>query len=208
MANDQLINATADLDEDLVHTLTDQGLKDGLDPNDLLADCQAGLEIVGQRFEEGDYYLSDLMLAGEIFRTVADKLSESSGGTGPGKGKVIIGTVQGDIHNIGKDLVVTMLQAARYDVEDLGVDVPPDVFVDRIKDSGATVVGMSGLITIAYDSMKEVVEKLEAQGLRDKVKVMIGGGPITEQVRQYVGADSFGNDAHSAVAFADQWITD
>jgi methanogenic corrinoid protein MtbC1 len=206
VANEQLVNATADLDENRVHSLVQEGLSAGVNPSDLLDDCRAGLGIVGRRFESGDYFLSDLMMAGEIFRSAAAVLGAQGGSSGPTKGVVIVGTVEGDIHDIGKDLVVTMLRAANYEVEDLGVDVPPATFVQKVRELHAPVVGMSGLITISFDSMKQVVTELEAEGLRDQVKVMIGGGPVTERVRRYVGADGFGEDAQAAVSFADQWI--
>jgi 5-methyltetrahydrofolate--homocysteine methyltransferase len=115
----------------------------------------------------------------------------------------VIGTVKGDIHDIGKDIVVTMLRGAGYDVTDLGVDVPPDKFVQAVKETGAPVVGMSGLLTISFDPMKETVAALKAAGL--PVKIMIGGGPLTEQVREYVGADALGANAQAAVALVDGW---
>ena len=122
------------------------------------------------------------------------------------RGKVVIGTVKGDIHDIGKDIVVSLLKAANYDVRDLGVDVPPQKVVDTVKETGATVVGLSGLLTIAFDSMKETVAALATAGLRSKVKVMIGGGFVSETVQHYAGADAWGTDAQAAVSLCNQWI--
>ena len=122
------------------------------------------------------------------------------------RGKVVIGTVEGDIHDIGKDIVVTMLKAANYDVHDLGVDVPPQRFVDALKETGAPVVGLSALLTTAFDSMKETVSALNAAGLRSRVKVMIGGGPVMEDTVNYTGADARGRDAQAAVTLCNQWI--
>jgi methanogenic corrinoid protein MtbC1 len=121
-------------------------------------------------------------------------------------GKVVFGTVAGDIHDIGKDIVVFMLDVNGFEVHDLGVDVPVQKFVDEIKASGAHIVGLSGFLTLAFDSMKQTIAAIESAGLRDKVKVMIGGGQITEEVRQYTGADAYGKDAMAGVALAKKWV--
>ncbi|MEM2546994.1 MAG: cobalamin-dependent protein, partial [Candidatus Bathyarchaeia archaeon] len=120
--------------------------------------------------------------------------------------KVVIGSVAGDIHDIGKNIVVFMLEANGFEVYDLGVDVPPEKFVEKIKETGATIVGLSGFLTLAFDSMKQTVEAIKKAGLRDKVKIMIGGGQITEEIRQYTGADAYGRDAMAAVALAKKWV--
>ena len=121
-------------------------------------------------------------------------------------GKVVIGTVEGDIHDIGKDIVVFMLDVNGFEVIDLGIDVPGQKFVDAIKESEAPVVGLSGFLTLAFDSMKNTVEAISEAGLRDKVKIMIGGGQIDEEVREYTGADAFGSDAMEAVSLTKKWI--
>ena len=121
-------------------------------------------------------------------------------------GKVIIGTVAGDIHDIGKDLVVFMLDVNGFDVYDLGIDVPVERFVEKIKETGSKVVGLSGFLTLAFNSMKDTVEAIKAAGLRDEVKIMIGGGQIDEQVKSFTGADAYGRDAMEAVKLARGWI--
>jgi methanogenic corrinoid protein MtbC1 len=203
MAN-ELATAVADLDEGKVQELIDAALAGGASPSALLDECRNGMILIGQRYESGEYFLSDLIMAGEIFKTAASGLAAHGGTGGLSKGTVVLGTVKGDIHDIGKDIVVTMLRGAGYDVEDLGVDVPAAKFIEAVKATGATVVGLSGLLTISFDPMKETVAALKATGL--PVKVMIGGGPITEQVRRYVGADALGADAQAAVALAGQWL--
>ncbi len=200
----ELALAMADLDEGKVQELVQAGLAAGESPALLLDACREGMTLIGKRFETGEYYLSDLIMAGEIFKTAAATLVAQGGASGPAKGTVVIGTVKGDIHDIGKDIVVTMLRGAGFEVEDLGVDVPPAKFVEAVQATGATVVGLSGLLTISFDPMKETVAALNAAGL--PVKVMIGGGPITEGVREYVGADALGADAQAAVALAGQWL--
>jgi methanogenic corrinoid protein MtbC1 len=201
----ELVAAISDLDEARVQALVQAGLAQGESPADLLDDCREGIGLVGKRFETGEYYLSDLIMAGEVFKTAAATLIAQPGGAGgPAKGKVVVGTVRGDIHDIGKDIVVTMLRGAGYEVIDLGVDVPAERFVQAARETGAQVVGMSGLLTISFDPMKETVAALKAAGLA--VKTMIGGGSLTEDVREYVGADALGANAQSAVALADRWF--
>jgi methanogenic corrinoid protein MtbC1 len=204
---DQLATTMADLEEAMVLKLVQQRLDTGEDPMMILTSCREGMVLVGKRFEAGEYWVSDLMMAGEIFKQVSGLLSSRLKTDAIGKlGKVVIGTVKGDIHDIGKDIVVSLLNAANYDVRDLGVDVPPQKVIDVVKETGATIVGLSGLLTVAFDSMKETVAALAAAGLRPKVKVMIGGGSVSEKVQHYTGADAWGTNAQSAVSLCNQWI--
>ncbi len=204
---DSIVNAMADLEEGLVLERVQARLNAGNDPMGILNDCREGMALVGKRYEEGEYYVSDLIMAGEIFKQanalVGARFDTSAEAR---RGKAVVGTVKGDIHDIGKDLVVSLLKANGYEVIDLGVDVPAARFVEAVKSSGAPVVGLSGLLTISFDAMKDTVAALEAAGLRSGVKVMIGGGPVTEQVRLYAGADAVGADAQAAVALANGWI--
>ncbi len=205
--SEPLAQAFSDLEEDEALKLVKERLDAGDDPLAIIAACRLGMAEVGSRYEANEYYVSDLIMAGEVFKqamaVIGTKFQTDSG---PKRGSVVIGTVKGDIHDIGKDIVVSLLQANDFDVIDLGVDVPPANFVEAVKESGAAVVGLSGLLTISFDSMKETVEALASAGLRDKVKVMIGGGPVTEQVCTLVGADELGSDAQAAVALCSQWM--
>jgi len=204
--SDQLAMAISDLEEEAAVKFVGERLAAGTDPMAILASCQDGMTLVGKRYESGEYFISDLMMAGEIFKATTKPLaSRIATGTGGGKGKIVLGTVKGDIHNIGKDIVVGLLRAAGYEVLDLGVDVPPQKFVDTVKETGAKIVGLSGLLTIAFDSMKETIAALAAAGLRPGVKVMIGGGPMTATVKDYAGADAWGNNAQAAVSVANEW---
>lgn len=205
--SDALQNAVADLEEATVLKLVQERLTAGTDPLAILGSCREGMVAVGKRYEAGEYFVSDLIMAGELLKQATALLGSriKSDGSG-GRGKVVVGTVKGDIHDIGKDIVVSLLKASGYNVTDLGVDVPAQKFVDAVKASSATVVGLSGLLTISFDAMKETVAALNAAGLRSKVKVMVGGGPVTEQVREYVGADALGSDAQSAVTLCNQWL--
>jgi methanogenic corrinoid protein MtbC1 len=197
----------SDLEEATVLKLVQEHLDAGRDPMAILTDCREGMALVGKRYEAGEYFVSELIMAGEVFKQATGLLGPHfNANGGASRGKVVIGTVKGDIHDIGKDLVVSLLKAGNYEVIDLGVDVPAAKFVEAVKDSGATVVGLSGLLTISFDAMKDTVVALEAAGLRPKVKVMVGGGPTTEQVRAYVGADALGADAQAAVTLCNRWI--
>ncbi|HEY55563.1 MAG TPA: methionine synthase [Dehalococcoidia bacterium] len=203
-----LASTLADLKEAEVLKIVKDRLGAGEEPLKILDDARRGMEVVGKRFADSEYFIPDLVYSGEILKVVTDlvkpKLTKEVGTKK--LGKVVFGTVAGDIHDIGKDIVVFMLDVNGFEVYDLGVDVPAQKFVDKIKESGAPIVGLSGFLTLAFDSMKETVEAMKAAGLRDKVKVMIGGGQITDEVRKYTGADAFGKDAMAGVALAKKWI--
>ena len=203
--SDELRQALSDLEEETALKLVQERLDAGDDPMSIIAACREGMADVGKRYEANEYYVSELIMAGEVFKQAMAKISTKfQTDSGPKRGSVVIGTVKGDIHEIGKDIVVSLLQAGNYNVIDLGVDTPPEKFVEAVKESGATVVGLSGLLTVSFDAMKETVAALKNAGL--PVKVMVGGGPVTEQVRAYVGADALGADAQAAVSLCDQWI--
>ena len=205
MMNDELAAAISDLEEEKTVRLVKECLERGDDPMALLARCQEGMMQVGRRFESGEYFISDLMMAGEIFKTATAPLESlmSAGGGTARKGKIVLGTVKGDIHNIGKDIVAGLLKAGGFEVTDLGIDVPPERFVEAAKETGAKIVGLSGLLTVAYDAMKETVSALKT--VDPEVKVMIGGGPMTAAIKDFTGADAWGADAQSAVKLANQW---
>jgi 5-methyltetrahydrofolate--homocysteine methyltransferase len=203
----QLIDAIVEMQEDDALSITDEMLGNGADPLKVLDACRTAMEIIGKRFEEGDCFVPELILAGEVMKEITAKvkplMQEQTAGVNK-LGKVIFGTVQGDIHDIAKDIVAFMLDINGFEVHDLGVDVPPAKFVDKVKETGAGIVGLSGFLTLAYDPMKETVAALKAAGLND-VKVMIGGGQIDDQIRVYTGADAYGRDAMTAVSLAKQW---
>jgi 5-methyltetrahydrofolate--homocysteine methyltransferase len=198
----------SDLKEGEALEFVDRALAGGIDPMALLGDAKEGMNIVGQRFASGEYFIPDLIFSGEILKGIVKRLEPHlKKGEEPERlGKIIIGTVAGDIHDIGKDLVVFMLDVSGFEVIDLGIDVPAQKFVDTIKETGGKVVGLSGFLTLAFDSMKESVDAIKAAGLRDDVKIMIGGGQIDEQVRGFTGADAYGRDAMTAVHLAQGWI--
>jgi methanogenic corrinoid protein MtbC1 len=206
----KLAKLLSDLKEPEALQFVEKTLAEGGDPMALLGEAREGMNIVGQRFATEEYFLPDLVFSGEILKGIVKMLEPHLKGKKAEKaesvGKVIIGTVAGDIHDIGKNLVVFMLDVSGFEVLDLGIDVPAQKFVDTIKETGSTVVGLSGFLTLAFDSMKETVEAIKAAGLRDKVKVMIGGGQISEEIRKYTGADAYGKDAIAGVSLAKQWL--
>ena len=206
MAED-LVNTLADLKEQEVIKIVMDRLSAGEDPLKIMEDARKGMEIVGQRFASSEYFIPDLVYSGEILKTVTELVKPKLTKTAESKklGKIVFGTVAGDIHDIGKDIVVFMLDVNGFEVHDLGVDVPAQKFVEKIKETGAPIVGLSGFLTLAFDSMKQTVDAMEAAGLRDKVKIMIGGGQITEEVRKYTGADAYGKDAMAGVTLAKKW---
>lgn len=204
---EQLVTYIAEMQEEEALALAKELLSTGTPPTRILDDCRAAMTIVGKRFEEGQYFIPELILAGEILKAISDEVKPYMTGTQEAQkgARVIVGTVKGDIHDIGKDIVVFMLDANGFDVLDLGIDVAPETFVDKIVAFKPAVVALSGFLTLSYDSMKETVEAITAAGLRDRVKIMIGGGTVDEQVRQYAGADAYGLDAMAAVSLAEQW---
>ena len=199
-----------ELEEKSVRELVKAQLSDGKDPLKILEALKEGMDIVGQRFAEGEYFLVELVMSADVFNRALDllepKLLETQ--KTEHKGTIVIGTVKGDIHYIGKNLVVAFLKSNGYDVHDMGEDVAPETFVEKLKESGAPILALSGLITTTHDVMRETVEALGAAGLRNKVKVMIGGCDVNQEVVDYTGADAFGGDAVSAVEIAGKFLAE
>jgi len=206
MATD-LVSALADLKEKEALKIVEDRLNAKEDPLKILDNARRAMEIVGKRFADSEYFIPDLVYSGEILKAITEMVKPKLSKAAEAKrvGKVVFGTVAGDIHDIGKDIVVFMLDVNGFEVYDLGVDVPAQKFVQKIKESGAPIVGLSGFLTLAFDSMKQTIDAMKAAGLRDKVKVMIGGGQITEEVRKYTGADAYGKDAMAGVTLAKKW---
>ena len=208
MAGD-LVNLLADLKEEEVLALVKKRLDAGDDPYKILDETSKGMAIVGKRFAGGEYFLPELVYSGEVLKQVNALLKPKLGkATAKAKklGNVVIGTVAGDIHDIGLNIVDFMLDVNGFEVTNLGVDVPKEKFVDAVKKTGAPVVGLSGFLTPAFDAMKETVEALDKAGLRKNLKIMIGGGQMDDEVKKYAKADAYGKDAMVAVTLAKKWI--
>jgi len=206
----ELIDAMVNMREQEALDLAGKMLAAGEDPLKVLEFCRQALEIVGQRFEAEEYFLPELIMSGEMLKKISQIakpfIKQESSQKTEGIGKVVIGSVKGDIHDIGKDIVVFMLDINGFEVHDLGVDVPADKFVDAIRKVQPAVVGMSALLTTAFESMKNTVDVIKDAGLRDHVKIMIGGGAVDDKVREYSGADAYGPDAVAAVNLSKKWI--
>jgi len=202
----ELIQAITDMREEDAVKLATQLVEEGKDPITILDACREAMSIIGSRFETGECFISELILAGEILTQISAIIKPHLQKDGGNKkiGKVVLGTVEGDIHDIAKDIVGFMLDVNGFDVTDLGVDVPPAKFVEAVKQTGAKIVGLSGFLTLAFDPMKFTVQAFKDAGLTD-VKIMIGGGQIDENIRQYTGADAYGKDAMAAVTLAKSW---
>jgi methanogenic corrinoid protein MtbC1 len=206
MTTKELVQAIIDLSEGEATRITIGQLERGIDPQDILDDCREAMGIIGQRFEDQQAFLPELMMAGEILKAISDQIKPflKADVSEEKRDVVVIGTVQGDIHDIAKDIVVFMLDINGFEVIDLGVDVPPSVFIDKVKETGAGILALSGFLTLAFDPMKDTVSALQEAGL-DQTQVMIGGGQIDDYACSYTSADAWGPDAMSAVRLALEW---
>ena len=191
---ENLKNALADLEEDIVIEALNKVMADGGSQVDAaLKACQDGMGIVGDRFEAQDYFVADLIFAGELMTSAMEILRPALAAKGGGEAstKMILCTVEGDLHDIGKNIVKAILEASGFDVLDLGIDVHPDTIVNTAKEQGINIIALSGVLTLAIDAMKKTVEAFAAAGMRNNVKIIIGGAPITDDICNLVGADSW-----------------
>ena len=208
--SDKLVDAMVHMREQEALSLADKMLKDGVHPFKVLEQCREAVEKVGKQFELGKYFLPELVMAGEMLKKISSMtepfLKQDAEDKTAGLGKVVLGSVKGDIHDIGKDIVKFLLEVNGFEVHDLGVDVPPERFVEAIREVSPEVVGMSALLTTVFEAMKNTVAAIKDSGLRNDVKIMIGGGTVSEEVRAYSGADAYGKDAVAAVNLAKEWV--
>lgn len=209
-----LTQAVGDLDEAKVLKIlnefvaSDPGLKEA---TAVVNACQQGMAIVGDLFEKNEYFVGDLIFAGELLTSAIDLLKpvlgKENGEENLAKiGKVVLGTVKGDLHDIGKNIFKSMSMAAGFEVYDLGIDVPPSDFVEKVKEIQPEIVGMSGVLTLSLNSMKETVDALEVAGLRNQIKIIIGGNPVTKDACNYIGADMFTTNAAEGIKICRGWI--
>jgi trimethylamine corrinoid protein len=201
-----LVEAITEMREEDAVRLAQEELRTGTPPVEILERCREAMTIIGKNFEAGDCFVPELILAGEILRQISDVVKPTLTQTAEVKkiGRVVIGTVEGDIHDIGKDIVTFMLDVNGFDVKDLGVDVPAAKFVEAVKEFQPQVVGLSGFLTLAYEPMKNTVKAVREAGFTGKI--MIGGGEMDEQIKHYTSADAYGKDAMAAVSLAKKWV--
>ncbi|WKY48343.1 cobalamin-dependent protein [Eubacteriaceae bacterium ES3] len=203
-----LTQAVGDLEEEEVIDLLNEFVETNPsedEAQEAVAACQGGMAIVGDLFEKGEYFVGDLIFAGELLTEAINTLKPVLGGSGAGSsGTIIIGTVHGDLHDIGKNIFKSMCEAAGFEVVDLGIDVAPEIFVEKAKAVQPDIIGMSGVLTLAIDSMKDTVDSLKAAGVN--AKIIIGGNPVTKEACEFVGADNYTTNAAEGVKMCQAWI--
>ncbi|MGD8292677.1 MAG: cobalamin-dependent protein [Desulfobacterales bacterium] len=206
----KLVSAISTMKQMEAIRLVKEMLQKGENPQVILDGCSEAMKIVGDNYEAGKYFLAELMMAGKILTQISElvqpKMALISSGKVSTPGKVVIGTVKDDIHDIGKDIVAFMLDVNGFEVHDLGIDVPAAKFVSKVKEINPDIVALSGLLTLIFDQMKETVNALKEAGLRNDVKVMIGGCQMDNDIVQYIGADAYRPDAVSGVKLAKEWV--
>jgi corrinoid protein of di/trimethylamine methyltransferase len=203
-AREDLYQAVLEGNATQANTVTQQALNDGVDPQELLNKAMIpAMDEVGRRFEANEYFVPELLIAARAMKASLALLKPllAAGGLQP-VGRVAIGTVKGDLHDIGKNLVAAMLEGGGFEVIDLGVDVAPERFIEAVKEKGASIIALSALLTTTMPAMQTTIKALEEASLRDSVKVMIGGAPITKHYADQIGADGFSDNANGAVAVA------
>lgn len=192
---DELLNAIADLDEEKALALVEEKINDGDSPLKVVELCKRGVEIVGRRYSKGEYYLSDLIMSEEILKGIMNIVEPLIPDNVSTNGmSIVLGTIEGDIHDLGKNIILYLLRSSGFQVYDLGVDVSPEDFVRAVSETKAPILGISVLLTFCISSVKKVVDLLEEAGLRDQVKVVVGGYPVNELVKDYTGVDYYAND--------------
>ena len=205
---ERLSSAMGELDEDSVmEQLNEVMASGGLEADKAMEACQKGMDIVGQLFESGEYFVGDLIYAGELMTSAVGILKDAlvKGGAGGKKTPMILCTVKDDLHDIGKNIVRSMLEAAGFEVMDLGIDVMPEIVVSKAKEAGIKIIALSGVLTLAIDSMKATVDAFADAGMRDDVKIIIGGAPVSESACKITGADEWAHSPQKTVSVCKAW---
>jgi corrinoid protein of di/trimethylamine methyltransferase len=205
---DKLYTAILDGDQKTAVAITQEALAEGVEPMDLIMNKMVpAMDEVGRRFECEDYFVPELLLSARAMKGSMELLRPllAEKGTQP-VGRVAIGTVKGDLHDIGKNLVASMLEGGGFEVVDLGADVPPEKFIQAVQEKGVQIVALSALLTVTMPSMKNTIEALKQAGVREKIKIMVGGAPVTPQFATEIGADGYSDNASAAVHLARQFV--
>ncbi|NLI92654.1 MAG: cobalamin-binding protein [Peptococcaceae bacterium] len=206
----KLTDAIGELDEDKLLELLNQFVAKkptNEEAQAVVNACQEGMTIVGNLFQSGEYFVGDLIFAGELLTESIEILKPIIGGGNPNKvAKIVLGTVEGDLHDIGKNIFRSMAEAAGFAVYDLGIDQNPNAFVAKVREIRPEIVGMSGLLSIALESMKKTVDSLRNAGLRENLKIIIGGNPVSAEACAYIGADAFTTNASDGITICQQWV--
>lgn len=204
-----LTEAVGDLDEDVMVEMLEKVMEEGGSEAQAALDaCQKGMDTVGSLFEEGEYFVGDLIYAGELMTRAVEILKDglvSGDGSGEAKTRMILCTVKDDLHDIGKNIVRSMLEAAGFDVLDLGIDVPAEKIIETAKAEDIHIIGLSGVLTLAIDSMKNTIDAMKDAGIRDQVKVVIGGAPVNADVCVQTGADAWASSPQTTIDHCKAW---
>ena len=199
-SRDKIVEAIIELDEQAALELVDGRIKSGTEPVEILERCREGMSLVGEKFESGDFFLSEMIMAAEIFNQIMNIVRPHlKSALSEPRGKVVIGTVEGDVHDIGKNIAIALLEAEGFDIIDLGVDVPPASFVEAIREHEPDIVGMSSLLTVALETTKQTIDAITEAGLRDKVRIIVGGGRIDSHATEYIKPDASTDNAAQGV---------
>lgn len=202
LLDNELVKAMVDLDRAKVYEIVREEIKKDTDPLKIIDCLSQGLKIIGGYFEKKEYFLAELITGGDIFESIFQEIKPiliKKNIDTQVKGKIVIGTVQGDVHDIGKNIVKTILTVSGFYIEDLGVDVPAEKFIEAIKQPKVKILGLSALLTVAVDSVKKIIELLEKQNLRSKIKIIVGGSAFNEDIAKSLGVDAYGKDPMEAV---------
>lgn len=205
-----LTEAVGELDEDKVLEMLEEFVASNPTEEEaqkVVNACQQGMAIVGNLFDTGEYFVGDLIFAGELLTNAIDALKPVMGsGTTEKVGTIVLGTVEGDLHDIGKNIFRSMAEAAGFEVHDLGIDQSAAAFIEKIKEVKPQIVGMSGVLTLAIDSMKNIIDELKKEGLKEDLKIIIGGNPVTKEACEHVGADAYTTNAAEGVKICQGWV--
>ena len=206
--NRELVEAVSEIDELHAYKLVEKMVRQGRDPREIVNDLNYALQCVANRYEKGEYYIADLIMAGELvtnlFKTSGMEQHEATQRVPTGK--IMVGTVYDDIHDVGKNIFVSMLRSEGFNVIDLGTDVPTETFIEMIREEKPSILGISGILTSVIENIKEVIEAITAEGLRDNLKIILGGALAGKGYADYVGADGFSSDAIEGVEICREWL--
>jgi methylmalonyl-CoA mutase cobalamin-binding domain/chain len=206
-SQENIVDAFLYLDESATRQLVKSMLDTGVNPVEIMEECRKGMLAVGERFERGEFFLSEMIMAAEIFKQVTEQIRPHlRGSASEARGKVVIGTVEGDIHDIGKNIFTALLEVEGFEVVDIGVDAPPERFIEAIREHSPDIVGMSCLLSTSIEAMKNTVDAITEAGLRDKTRIIVGGGRLERHAADYIKPDAYTDNAAQGVKMCIEFL--
>jgi methylmalonyl-CoA mutase cobalamin-binding domain/chain len=206
-SQENIVDAFLYLDESATRQLVKSMLDAGVNPVEIMEECRKGMLAIGERFERGEFFLSEMIMAAEIFKQVTEQIKPYfSGSASEARGKVVIGTVEGDIHDIGKNIFTALLEVEGFEVVDIGVDAPPERFIEAIREHSPDIVGMSCLLSTSIEAMKNTVDAITEAGLRDKTRIIVGGGRLERHAAEYIKPDAYTDNAAQGVKMCIEFL--